>query len=152
LWEQTPISQSNLIRRLSQQFINSLFAASRHHTELLYAAAVRRFTHIEIALVVDAHAVRADHLAHLMAAVAERTHNWEEGNGHFGVLSTAGNLVFTGDPAPNFVGLNARTGEPLWHANLGNPISNGPITYELNATQYLVVAAGDTLFAFALLQ
>ncbi len=44
-----------------------------------------------------------------------------------------------------------RTGEPLWHASLGNPISNGPITYEIEGTQYLVVAAGDTLFAFAML-
>jgi alcohol dehydrogenase (cytochrome c) len=30
-------------------------------------------------------------------------------------------------------------------------MSNGPITYELDGTQYLVVGAGDTLFGFALL-
>jgi alcohol dehydrogenase (cytochrome c) len=66
-------------------------------------------------------------------------------------LSTAGNLVFTGDPSSNFVALNARTGDPLWHANLGNGLSNGPITFELDGTQYLVVAAGDTLFGFAML-
>ena len=69
-----------------------------------------------------------------------------------GVLSTAGNLVFTGDPSNNFVALNARTGEPLWHANLGASISNGPITFELDGTQYLVVSAGDTLYAFAMLR
>src|ERR1051325_571285 len=65
-----------------------------------------------------------------------------------GVLSTAGNLIFAGDPANNFVALNAATGEPLWHANLGSSLSNGPITYELDGTQYLVAAAGDTLFGF----
>ena len=79
------------------------------------------------------------------------SHKWEGASGHYGVLSTAGNLVFTGDPAGNFVAMNAGTGEPLWHANLGASISNGPITYELDGTQYLVVAAADTLFAFAML-
>jgi alcohol dehydrogenase (cytochrome c) len=68
------------------------------------------------------------------------------------VLSTAGNLVFTGDPSNNFVALNARNGEPLWHVNLGNGVSNGPITFELDGTQYIVAAAGDTLFAFAMLK
>ena len=31
-------------------------------------------------------------------------------------------------------------------------VTNGPITYELDGTQYLVVAAGDTLFGFAMLR
>lgn len=57
----------------------------------------------------------------------------------------------TYDPANNFVALNATTGAPLWHVNLGSGISNGPITYELDGTQYLVVAAGDTLYGFAML-
>jgi alcohol dehydrogenase (cytochrome c) len=51
----------------------------------------------------------------------------------------------------NFVALNARTGEPLWHVNLGSPVSNGPMTYKLDGTQYLVVGAGDTLYAFVML-
>jgi len=79
------------------------------------------------------------------------SHKWEGAIGRFGVLSTAGNLVFTGDPANNFVALNARTGEPLWHANLGAPQSNGPITFELDGSQYVVTAAGDTLFSFVML-
>ena len=29
-------------------------------------------------------------------------------------------------------------------------MTNGPITYELDGTQYVVVAAGDSLYAFAL--
>jgi alcohol dehydrogenase (cytochrome c) len=70
---------------------------------------------------------------------------------HSGVLSTAGNLVFTGDPSNNFVALNATTGEAVWHANLDSSVSNGPITYKLDNTQYVVVGAGDTLFGFAML-
>jgi alcohol dehydrogenase (cytochrome c) len=80
------------------------------------------------------------------------SHKWEGSAVRCGVLSTAGNLVFTGDPSNNLVALNAETGEPLWHANLGNEVSNGPMTYELDGTQYLVVGAGDTLFGFAMLR
>ena len=79
------------------------------------------------------------------------SHKWEGATVRSGVLSTAGNLVITGDPSNNLVALNAQTGEPLWHANLAAGVSNGPITYKLDGTQYLVVAAGDTLFAFAML-
>ncbi len=79
------------------------------------------------------------------------SHKWEGSGIRSGVLSTAGNLVFTGDPANNLVALNAKTGQPLWHANLGSAVSNGPMTYELDGTQYVVVGAGDTLFAFAML-
>ncbi|HEY1340141.1 MAG TPA: acido-empty-quinoprotein group A [Bryobacteraceae bacterium] len=78
-------------------------------------------------------------------------HKWEGSGIRSGVLSTAGNLLFAGDPSDNLVALNATTGEPLWHVNLGSALSNGPISYELDGTQYLVVAAGETLFAFAML-
>ena len=69
-----------------------------------------------------------------------------------GVLSTAGNLVFTGDPLNNFVALNATTGQALCHANLGQGPSNGAITYELEGKQYVVVGAVDTLWAFVMLK
>jgi alcohol dehydrogenase (cytochrome c) len=81
---------------------------------------------------------------------AKWTHKWETPAGRPGLMSTAGNLVFTGDGSNNFVALNAATGDPLWHANLAAPVTNGPITYELDGTQYVVVAAGDTLWSFAM--
>jgi alcohol dehydrogenase (cytochrome c) len=79
------------------------------------------------------------------------THKWEDG-GRSGLLSTAGKLLFAGDGSGNLVALDAANGSPLWHANLGGSVTNGPITYELDGTQYLVVAAGDTLFGFAMLR
>jgi alcohol dehydrogenase (cytochrome c) len=78
------------------------------------------------------------------------SHKWETG-GRSGLLSTAGNLVFAGDGANNFVALNATTGDPIWHAKVGASVGNGPITYELDGTQYVVVAAGDTIWSFAML-
>ncbi len=79
------------------------------------------------------------------------SHPWEgPGGARSGVLSTAGNLVFAADSANNFVALNAANGNILWHASLGAGVSNGPIAYELDGTQYIVVAAGDQLFGFAL--
>ena len=44
---------------------------------------------------------------------------------------------------------DAENGTPLWHSRIGN-VSNAPTTYMLDGRQYLLVAAGDTLFAFAL--
>ena len=62
--------------------------------------------------------------------------------------TTAGNLLFAGDSSSNLVALNAATGAILWHAGLTSNVSNGPITYELDGMQYVVVAAGDTLYGF----
>jgi alcohol dehydrogenase (cytochrome c) len=78
------------------------------------------------------------------------SHKWATPGIRAGVLSTAGNLVFTGDPANNLVALNASTGQPLWHANLGTAVSNGPISYEMNGHQYVVVGAGDRMYAFVM--
>jgi alcohol dehydrogenase (cytochrome c) len=77
------------------------------------------------------------------------SHKWEA-NIRSGILTTAGNLLFTGGPSADLVALNATTGDALWHARLGSAVSNGPSTYELDGTQYLLVGAGDTLWAFAM--
>lgn len=78
------------------------------------------------------------------------SHKWETSGNKGGLLSTAGNLIFAGDPNNNLVALDATTGKPLWHVNLSTGMSNGPITYELDGHQYLLVGAGDKLFAFVM--
>ena len=59
------------------------------------------------------------------------SHKWP-GNGggvRSGLLSTAGKLLFAGDPSANFVALDPATGAVLWHAGLqAESISNGPQT------------------------
>ncbi len=74
----------------------------------------------------------------------------EEGSEGSGVLTTAGKLVFSGDPAGNLIAFEAATGKILWHAGLASSVSNGPITYELDGRQYLIVAGGPTIYAFTL--
>ena len=68
----------------------------------------------------------------------------------FNLMTTAGGLVFSGDPSRNFVAFDAANGNPLWHVRLPAMVSNGAITYLLDGQQYVVTAAGDELFAFVL--
>jgi hypothetical protein len=54
------------------------------------------------------------------------------------------------DPGVNlFVALDAARGVPLWRAGLHASNSNGPVSYQLDGVQYVVVAANDTLYAFS---
>ena len=66
-----------------------------------------------------------------------------------GVLTTAGRLLFTGDNAGNLIAFDPANGNPLWHSRIGQ-VSNAPETYMLDGHQYILSAAGDTLFAFTL--
>ena len=65
------------------------------------------------------------------------------------MLSTAGRVLFTGDGNGNLIAFDVAGGNPLWHTRIGN-ISNGPQTYMLDRRQYLLVAVGDTLYAFTI--
>jgi alcohol dehydrogenase (cytochrome c) len=78
------------------------------------------------------------------------THKWPSNGSRSGILTTAGGLLFVGDTSSNLVAFDASNGTILWHAGLTSSVSNGPMTYELDGLQYLVVAAGDTLYSFTL--
>ena len=71
--------------------------------------------------------------------------------GNSGLLSTAGNVLFNA-AAGGIGAYNATTGEPLWNARIGNSVTNGPITYELDGLQYVIAGAGARLVAFVLNQ
>jgi len=66
-----------------------------------------------------------------------------------GMLTTAGKLLFAGDAGGNLVAYDAANGKILWHSRLGQ-VSNAPETYMLDEHQYVLIAAGDSLFAFRL--
>jgi len=69
-----------------------------------------------------------------------------------GILTTASNVLFSGGREGYFYALDARTGSLLWKSQLGGQIAMGPMTYSVNGRQYVVVAAGNAMFVFALRQ
>ena len=50
------------------------------------------------------------------------------------------------------VALDARSGDLLWKIALGGQVNSGPMTYSVNGKQFVTIAAGNSLFAFALRQ
>jgi alcohol dehydrogenase (cytochrome c) len=67
-----------------------------------------------------------------------------------GVLSTAGGLLFTGDAEGNFIALNAASGKPLWHFQMGGAVYASPMAFAVDGKEYIAIAAGSSLYAFGL--
>ena len=68
-----------------------------------------------------------------------------------GVLSTASGLVFAADDEGNFRAVSSDDGRVLWQAKLGaSPAGAAPMTYVFDGRQWVVIAAGSALHAFAL--
>ncbi|WP_433046099.1 PQQ-binding-like beta-propeller repeat protein [Dactylosporangium sp. CS-033363] len=61
-----------------------------------------------------------------------------------GILTTAGNVAFIGQPDGNLLALDAENGRELWRFQCGAAISSSPIMYEAGGEQYLAVYAGGT--------
>ncbi|HEX4808108.1 MAG TPA: acido-empty-quinoprotein group A [Bryobacteraceae bacterium] len=77
-------------------------------------------------------------------------HNGRGGTGMSGgILTTAGHLLFTGDSG-NLVAFDPETGRIIWHQQLVSGVSNGPSTWMLDGKQYIIVGAGDSLYALSL--
>jgi alcohol dehydrogenase (cytochrome c) len=74
-------------------------------------------------------------------------HEWPSGSGITNNLSTAGKLLFTSNGS-NLIAFDAANGKILWHTGLMAAPTAGPITYMLDGRQYLLVAAGDSLYTF----
>jgi alcohol dehydrogenase (cytochrome c) len=77
-------------------------------------------------------------------------HETGEGESTAGILTTAGHLLFSADNSGNLLALDPATGNTLWHLNVGGEMVASPMTYQLDARQYLLMAVEDTLYAFAL--
>jgi acido-empty-quinoprotein group A len=70
--------------------------------------------------------------------------------GSQGLLTTAGGLLFGSDGFGNFIAFDAKTGEPRWHARLAANPTNAPVTFTLDGRQFVVVGAGDSVYAFSI--
>jgi alcohol dehydrogenase (cytochrome c) len=67
-----------------------------------------------------------------------------------GVLSTGGGLLFLGDDSGAFAAVDAKNGKPLWHFNTNAAFRASPMTYMAEGRQYVAIAAGSNIIAFAL--
>jgi alcohol dehydrogenase (cytochrome c) len=57
-------------------------------------------------------------------------------------MTTAGGLVFTGNPEGEFMAINDETGEVVWKFQTGTGIVGQPVTYEVEGEQYVAIVAG----------
>ena len=58
------------------------------------------------------------------------------------MLSTDGDLLFTGHNTGRFSAYDADTLKELWSFGLGTPITAPPMTYSVGGKQYIAVIAG----------
>lgn len=61
-----------------------------------------------------------------------------------GILTTASDLLFIGQPDGNLLALDAHNGAELWRFQTGAAISASPVSYEIDGQQYVAVYAGGT--------
>ncbi len=66
------------------------------------------------------------------------------------ILTTASNLVITGDDQKNVIIFSADKGQVLWHHELDANESGGVISYLLDGKQFILFGAGDSLYAWSL--
>jgi outer membrane protein assembly factor BamB len=59
-----------------------------------------------------------------------------------GPTTTAGGLVFGGEPDGNFLAFNAKTGEELWRFQTGFGADPPPAVYEVDGEEYVAIATG----------
>ncbi len=69
-----------------------------------------------------------------------------------GLLSTKGNLVFTGSTQGDFFALNATTGELLWRFRSNGGMNSNPMTYSVDGKQYVAMAIARALYVFDLME
>jgi alcohol dehydrogenase (cytochrome c) len=72
-----------------------------------------------------------------------------EDNAIAGVLSTESGVLFGGDQS-TFFALNSQTGTLLWSFATGGIFAAAPVTYSVKGQQFVAIAAGSDLLAFAL--
>jgi len=59
-----------------------------------------------------------------------------------GLLSTGGDLLFSGHHTGHFAAYDSDTLKEAWSFDLGTPITAPPMTYSVNGKQYIAVVAG----------
>jgi alcohol dehydrogenase (cytochrome c) len=67
-----------------------------------------------------------------------------------GTLTTASGLVIVGEDGGALMAVDAATGKPLWSVPTNQTWKASPMTYMFDGRQFLAVAAGPNIIAFAI--
>jgi alcohol dehydrogenase (cytochrome c) len=67
-----------------------------------------------------------------------------------GVMATAGGVLFAASRDGNLIALDAATGKLLWRYQTGGNMSAAPMSFAVDGRQYVAIAAGDSIYCFAL--
>ncbi len=67
-----------------------------------------------------------------------------------GTLSTASGLVFFGEDSGSLMAVDDATGKPLWQFPVNQAWKASPMTYMFDGKQYIAIASGSNILAFAL--
>lgn len=67
-----------------------------------------------------------------------------------GLLTTATNVLFSGNREGHFFALDAATGKLLWRRYLGGQVLSSPISYAIDGRQYITITSGAAMFTFSL--
>jgi plastocyanin len=105
-------------------------------------------------------------ITNTLTALDSRTNKivWQKhgkGEENKGTMTTAGNLLFTGQADGNMKAYDAKTGDELWSFQVGWGVGAPPMTYSVDGKQYVAVAVGgnrggvttldgDAVWAFSL--
>ncbi|HTM23557.1 MAG TPA: PQQ-binding-like beta-propeller repeat protein [Vicinamibacterales bacterium] len=73
-----------------------------------------------------------------------------DGSTRSGTLATASGLVFFGEDSGALMAVDASSGKPLWHFQTSQMLRASPMTYSFDGRQYVAIAAGPNILAFAL--
>jgi alcohol dehydrogenase (cytochrome c) len=68
-----------------------------------------------------------------------------------GLLATASGLVFFCEDGGGFAAADAANGELLWHFQVNQAWHASPMTYAVDGSQYVAIAAGSQILVFGLL-
>jgi alcohol dehydrogenase (cytochrome c) len=159
----TPKLDGTLIEGASNGGTNWMAPSFDPETNLFYVNAVEGFSYWYLAT--DENGVAEDHQgggsvslitkASLLALDYQTGKvRWRResgtGRGSPGVLTTAGHLLFTADASGNLLALDPSDGKVLWHSRAGGTMNNGPMSYEVDGKQYVVMNVDDVLYAWTL--
>ena len=73
--------------------------------------------------------------------VWRKTMIWSLAHGN-GILTTAGGVMFIGQPDGNLLALDVKDGKTLWQSQTGAGVHTSPAAYQVNGQEYVAVFAG----------